>query len=141
MRVTRVRYAGGARRVRAPVRARNLVTLVNAAIRAVTDTPGLADAPRLDRAAAGQTTRRAVTGRLREATERVSGEELRGGNRDDLAVIAVKGRRLRSTLFITSVDQVSSEGVQSRAKPHCSKESLPPRWRPKTANDNGVGPA
>ena len=43
--------------------------------------------------------------------------------------------------FITSVDQESLPGVRSRAKPHCSNESPPPRWRPKTWNDKSVDPA
>ena len=43
--------------------------------------------------------------------------------------------------FITSVDQVSPRVAPSRAKPHESRESAPPRWRPKTTNGERVDPA
>ena len=43
--------------------------------------------------------------------------------------------------FITSVDLLSVADAQSRVKPHGSKESARPRWRPKTPSDRDVDPA
>ena len=43
--------------------------------------------------------------------------------------------------FITSVDHVSSPVAPSRVKPHESKESARPRWRPKTGDGTHVDSA
>jgi hypothetical protein len=43
--------------------------------------------------------------------------------------------------FITSVNQQSQRVAPSRVKPHCSKESAQPKWRPKTRNGEDVDPA
>jgi hypothetical protein len=43
--------------------------------------------------------------------------------------------------FFTRVDQVSLQDAQSRTKAHEFNEPVRPRWRPKTANGNGVDPA
>jgi hypothetical protein len=43
--------------------------------------------------------------------------------------------------FIASVDQESPQDAPSRATPHRSKGSPPPKWRPKTSNDKGVDSA
>ena len=43
--------------------------------------------------------------------------------------------------FVTSVGRVSPQAARSRAKPHRSKESSPPKWRPKTWNSRDVDPA
>jgi hypothetical protein len=48
---------------------------------------------------------------------------------------------LGNDVFITSVDRVSRQVARGRAKPHESKGSARPRWRPKTPNDKGVDPA
>jgi hypothetical protein len=44
-------------------------------------------------------------------------------------------------LFITSVEQGSSQDALSRAKSHDARERARPRWRPKTSNDKDVDPA
>jgi hypothetical protein len=63
-------------------------------------------------------------------------------NQDKIPVIDRADARTRTgDPFFTSVDHLSSPVVPSRAKPHESKESASPRWRPKTGGGKHVDPA